>query len=111
MDKRILEMASVYKISPLNRAIKIYLPLIAPYVLSACSVALGFAWKSGIAGEVIAFSTRTIGGNMHWKMVDWDMAGVLAWTIVIVALSALMDAGLKLLFGLASKRFYRGEGE
>ena len=64
-DKKILEMANLYKVPVLRRVIYIYVPSIMPVVLSACSLAVGMAWKSGIAAEIIGLAKNTIGNEMY----------------------------------------------
>ena len=51
--RQLLEMAQVFRISWWRRLGYIYLPHLKPFLFSACSVALGMSWKSGVAAEVI----------------------------------------------------------
>ena len=60
-DRKLLELAQVYRI-PLGRRIwGIYLPQVLPYFRSAASLALGLCWKAGAAAEVIGLPEGTIG--------------------------------------------------
>ena len=54
-DKKLLEMAEVFHVGLFRRIIFIYLPQLKPYLISACSVAMGLAWKSGIAARLLGF--------------------------------------------------------
>jgi NitT/TauT family transport system permease protein len=60
-DARLLEMARVYQFTPAKKIGYIYIPSVMPYFTAACSTGLGFAWKSGIAAEVIALPASAIG--------------------------------------------------
>ena len=95
-DKNLLQMAQVFHVSKLRKARFIYIPSVAPFVLSAAESGLGFAWKAAITGEVISLATRDgIGGSMQ-QARSWLMtADIWAWTIVIIALSFFLE---KLLF-------------
>ena len=63
VDRQMLEMAEVFRFSFWRRLLAVYLPHLRPYVLSACSLAAGLAWKSGVAAEIIAVPNGSI-GNM-----------------------------------------------
>ena len=57
-DRQLLEMAQVFRLSRRKTFRYCYLPAILPFFLSAVSSALGFAWKSGIAAEVLGRPAR-----------------------------------------------------
>ena len=61
IDRQYLEMAEVYRISPLKILIKIKIPFIMPSFIAAAVSALGFAWKSGVAAEVICRPASSLG--------------------------------------------------
>jgi NitT/TauT family transport system permease protein len=62
-----------------------------PYLLSGCKIALGIAWKSGVAAEVIAVAGNSIGEKLYLSKIYLDTAGLFAWTIVIIALNRLFE--------------------
>lgn len=86
-DKKLLEMTEVFRVGLLRRIIFIYLPQIKPYLISACSVAMGLAWKSGIAAEVIGISNGSIGEKLYEAKIYYTTADLFAWTVIIVVLS------------------------
>ena len=90
-DRQLAEMARVFGMD--RRAIlrQITLPGIRPYVSAAVSTGLGFAWKSGIAAEVICRTQGSL-GDLLWRgkaAVSYDE--VFALTVVIVLCSALLQ--------------------
>lgn len=91
MDVKLLEMAKVYRIPMIRRIIYIYIPQLRPFLISACSTALGLAWKSGIAAEVIGIPTGSIGEKLYMAKAHFETSDKLAWTVVIVALSAVFE--------------------
>lgn len=94
-DGRLLEMADLFKVSLLRRIIYIYIPQILPYVLSASSLAIGMAWKSGIAAEIIGLAKNSIGNELYKAKIYLLTPELFAWTIVIVALSILCEIIIK----------------
>lgn len=90
-DPQLLEMARVFRIGPWQCLWQIYRPALAPYLLSACQVALGMSWKSGIAAEVIGTPEFSIGENMYMAKVFFSTDELFAWTAVVILLSFLFE--------------------
>ena len=99
-DPELLEMAAVFRVSPMGRVRRIYLPALRSYLLAGCRVALGLCWKAGVAAEVIGVSRHTVGGMLYESKVYLEIADLFAWTAVIV----LVSAGFEKLFLLALRR-------
>ena len=106
-DRELLEMAQVFKISWWRRLGYIYLPHLKPFLFSACSVALGMSWKSGVAAEVIGVASGSIGEKLYESKVYFITEDLLAWTVVIVLISVLFE---KLFLRLMRAAFRRWEG-
>ena len=98
-DPQLLEMARVFRVPYWKRAVYIYLKTIAPFIISAAQVGIGFAWKSGIAAELFGTARDTIGGNLHTARIHLETTDLFAWTITIVLLSFGMEKLFLLLFG------------
>ena len=79
------------------------MPSVIPYILSACSVATGMAWKSGIAAEIIGLAKNSIGNELYKTKIYLMIPELFAWTIVIVLLSVLFETVVKTLIKLISK--------
>ena len=91
MDRKMLEMAQVYRIGPARRIRYLYLPAVLPYLQSACQVGLGFCWKSGVAAEVIGIPTHSIGRELYEAKLYLLTEDLFAWTCVIVAISVIFE--------------------
>lgn len=91
VDEKLLQVSRLYNFSLKKRLIYIHLPQLKPYILSACSVSIGLAWKSGVAAEVIAISDGSIGEMLYNAKVYFDTADLFAWTVVIVLLSVAFE--------------------
>lgn len=101
-DKKLMEMAEVFKLPLKNRFFYIYRPTLKPFVTSSMKIALGMSWKSGVAAEVIGTPDFSIGERLYLSKIYLDTAGVFAWTAVIIVLSVCFE---KLVLWLAERFF------
>ena len=90
-DRKLLQMADLFHMSRRKKLFYIYLPQTEPFLLSACSTALGVSWKAGIAAEVIGIPDGSIGERLYEAKIYLNTAELLAWTVVIVILSVLFE--------------------
>lgn len=105
IDPLLLEMARVYRWSAPKTWLHIRIPAVMPYFLSALSSGLGFAWKSGVAAEVICRPALSIGGELYSSKLYLETPRVFAWTFTAVALSLLLEKGLFWLLKKLGRRF------
>lgn len=91
-DPKLLEMCRIYRV-PVGRQIRgIYIPSVKPYFSSACRTAVGLAWKSGVAAEVLCKSIKfSIGGKLDSAKAIFETTDVFAWTTVTVILSIIIE--------------------
>lgn len=90
-DVRLVEMGKLYGLSRWQIVKKIYVPSILPQFLAACTTSLGFAWKSGVAAEIIALPQKSIGFMLYQSKLRIETVDLFAWTLMIVALSMLLE--------------------
>ncbi len=90
-DKRLLEMAYIYRLSNIKKLIYIYLPALKTYIKAAVSMALGIAFKAGTAAEVIGIPDGSIGERLYEAKIYFDTAELLAWTVAIVIVSIVLE--------------------
>jgi NitT/TauT family transport system permease protein len=95
VDAELLEMAKVYKFKPCQVLRYIYLPSVAPHFYASAATGLGFAWKAGIAAEVIAKPAYSIGKSLQDAKVYLQTESLFAWTLVVVLLSLALETLLK----------------
>lgn len=103
-DKELLEMTQVFQVRQSAKMRFIYVPEVLPYFLSACSVAAGVAWKSGIAAEVIGVVRNTIGNHLYQSKIYLEMSELFAWTVVIICVSIIFEQGIIFLVHSFEKR-------
>lgn len=102
-DRRLLEMAQVFRVRPAAKIWHIYRLALVPYLLSACRVALGMAWKSGVAAEVIGTPAHSIGERLYMAKVFFGTDELFAWTAVVIALSFLFERAVLALLKKAAE--------
>ena len=90
-NRQLLEMAYVYHIGFLRTLRYIYLPAVFPFFLSACSIGLGFCFKSGIAAEVIGLPSHSIGEALYEAKLYLLTKELFAWTLVIICISVCFE--------------------
>lgn len=93
-DAQLLEMARTYHFSRKNILRYIYIPSVLPALLSALTTAIGFAWKAGIAAEVISTPKDSIGAQLYNAKVYLETVDLFAWTLVVILLSLLFEKGI-----------------
>lgn len=91
VDIKLVEMAKVFRLPKIKKFRFIYLPEVYPYFRSAASVALGMAWKSGIAAEVIGIPKGSIGEGLYEAKIYLVTDELFAWTIVTIVLSVVFE--------------------
>ena len=104
VDKKMIEMANVFKMPHRRRLRFIWLPSVKPFLISGCKIALGLAWKSGVAAELIGYPEGSVGEALYYSKLFLNTADLFAWTVVIVLLSVVFEK----LFILLIKRIFKG---
>lgn len=95
VDPRLIEMSRVFRMPWLNRLLTIELPSVMPRLTSAAGIAMGLAWKSGVAAEVIGIPTGSIGERLYKAKVYLATPDLFAWTLTIVLVSMLCERLMK----------------
>ena len=98
IDKKQLEMAKVFGLGGFKKLTSIVIPSMLPFLSAGCISGLGFAWKSGVAAEIICLPKNSIGTNLYESKLYLQTSSLFAWTAVIVILSMIIEKLLKLAF-------------
>lgn len=91
VDKRLLEMATVYQVPKKKIISHIYLPKFLPRFFDDCAGAISFNLKLIIAAEVLAQTRNSIGVNMQISQAYLNTDLLLAWTIIAIILGGLLE--------------------
>ena len=103
-DRKLLEAAANYRMRPVKKVRYVYMPSVLPYFNAAIKAALGPAWKSGIAAEVIALPDGSIGERVYEAKIYLSTPDLFAWTLVIIILAFLFERFFLFLSGMLSRR-------
>ncbi|HWQ06752.1 MAG TPA: ABC transporter permease subunit [Feifaniaceae bacterium] len=90
-DLRLVEMGKTFGLSKTRIILKIYVPSVLPQFLAACTTSLGFAWKSGVAAEIIALPKQSIGYQLYISKLRIETVDLFAWTLLVILLSMLLE--------------------
>lgn len=108
VDKSLLEMAAVFRLSNMKKIKYIYIPQVLPYFTAACTTSLGLCWKSGIAAEVIGMPAGSMGNRLYETKLYMDTPEMFAWTVVIVIISFVLEKGFLWLLDKITARITDG---
>lgn len=103
-DEKLAQMAKVFALSPTKYLRYITLPQLAPWVAGGCRMAVGLAFKSGVAAEVIGLPGKTIGERLYQAKLYLETGELFAWTVVIILLCAAGEKLVDKLLQLAQRR-------
>lgn len=90
-DAQLLEMARLFRFGRGKTLRMIYLPSVMPQFIAACATGIGFAWKAGVAAEVLARTANSIGKYLVESKSNLLTAEMFAWTAAVILLSVLLE--------------------
>lgn len=108
-DKKLLQMAEIFRLSLIKKIYAIYIPSVLPHFMSAISVGMGFCWKAGIAAEVIGIPKGSIGVKLYEAKLYLMTKELFAWTIVIIGISIFFERFVTWLIRKLSNSIWKGE--
>lgn len=85
------ELFDVFRVSRIRRFLTISWPSSLPFFQAAAKTAVAMSWKAGVAAEIIGLPGKSIGEAVYLSKLSLDMASVLAWLAVVVALGWLSE--------------------
>lgn len=98
--KALLEMADCYNVQKKKKIRYIYIPYLFPFLKVGLKNAIGMAFKSAIAAEVIALPRHSLGTLLYEAKVYLVTRDLFSYTIVIVFLSFVFE---RITFSLLDK--------
>ena len=91
VDKDLLQVAAVYRLSRLQTFQKVYWPQLYPYLFAAARNGLALIWKVVLVVELLGRSNGVgfqLGNYFHY----FDIKGILAYTFAFTLLILLLEA-------------------
>jgi NitT/TauT family transport system permease protein len=103
VDRRLLEMGQVYRLSGGEKFRAIVIPSIVPYLVAGMKVGFGLALKVSVVAEIFGV-TSGIGYIMNYSREILATQMVFVWAIVMIVIMLVTD---KLLFESLTRRLER----
>lgn len=97
IDDGVISAVKAYKLSKTQAFFKVYLPMVAPSVVSHTGSNLSFGIKLIISAEVMARTYTSIGGMMQAANGVFDVSRLAALTIVSVVLGLVVELAFYLI--------------
>lgn len=91
VDKDLVEMARFYKVKAKDIIFGLYSPEIAPAVFDVSKSTLSLTLKVVIASEVLTYAKDSIGLEMQKANQAFEVATLLAWTLLAIVLSFVFE--------------------
>jgi NitT/TauT family transport system permease protein len=92
IDKSLLQVAFVYKVSKIKKFFIFYIPQLFPYIIAAARGGIALIWKIVLVVELLGRSNG-VGFKIHEFFQFFDIKSILAYTIAFV----IVMIGLELL--------------
>ena len=103
VDRRLLEMGDVYRLSEYEKFTAIVIPSTLPYLVAGMKVGFGLALKVSVVAEIFGV-TSGIGYVMNYSREILATQMVFVWALVMVLIMFATD---KLLFDTLNRRLAR----
>ena len=103
-DPQLLELARSYQFSRRKLICYVYLPAVRPHFAAGVCTAIGLAWKSGVAAEVLCLPKAAIGTQVYYSKISLETPSLFAWTAVVIVLSMLLERIVRRLLGVKGGR-------
>lgn len=104
-DKKLIEMATVYEISIKDTWMKIYLPSLLPYLRAGMKISANSSLKVLVTAEIIGKLPEGMGNSMNNAWLNIDTASLLAWTILLIILTSIVEKLITMGMGRVFRRY------
>jgi NitT/TauT family transport system permease protein len=103
IPRELLDMAKAYGVGRATRMRHIVLPSVAPFLFAAVRFGFAIAWKITALTELFG-GREGVGIQIRVKFELFNIAGVLAWALLLVAFALIME---RLVLQRLQDRFFR----
>jgi len=106
VDKDLLAVAKIYKLSASKTFFKVFLPQLYPFIMASGRAGLSLIWKIVLVVELLGRSDG-VGFALNTLFQFFDIAGILAYTLAFIVIIFLVEA---LMFRPLDRIIARGSG-
>jgi len=93
IDRGLLEVAQVYRLSRGRTLTKVYLPQLYPYLMAAARSGLALIWKIVLVVELLGRSNG-VGFQLGTLFQFFDITGILAYTLAFAGVILLLEGAI-----------------
>lgn len=93
VDRQLMEVAGVYRVSMWRTFVQVYLPQLYPYLMAAARSGLALIWKIVLVVELLGRSNG-VGFQLGTFFQFFDITGILAYTLAFAAVVLVIEAML-----------------
>lgn len=90
-DKKYIEKMKALNLPFTKKVAYMYRPALMPEYIQGCHRGLSMCWKSGIIAQYLYNQGLSIGVFLYNAKEERDMAGIFAWTIIIVVMTIVFE--------------------
>ena len=91
IDSSLMQVAHAYRLTRWPTFSRVYLPQLYPYLMAAARTGLSLIWKIVLVVELLGRSNG-IGFQLNVFFQLFDIAGILAYTLVFASIVLLVEA-------------------
>jgi NitT/TauT family transport system permease protein len=91
VDRKLMEVAGVYRVSMWRTFVQVYLPQLYPYLMAAARSGLALIWKIVLVVELLGRSNG-VGFQLGTFFQFFDITGILAYTLAFAAVVLVVEA-------------------
>lgn len=103
IDRRLVQMAQVFRVGRLQMARSVVAPQIAPMLLASARFGLGLVWKMVLFVELLGRGNG-VGFRIEYFFQLFEMVNVLAYAMCFVVVMLVIEVGV---FGVIEHRTFR----
>lgn len=90
-DQKYIEKMKALNLPFSKKVAYMYRPALMPEYIQGCHRGLSMCWKSGIIAQYLHNKGLSIGVFLYTAKENGDMAGIFAWTIIIVVMTIVFE--------------------
>lgn len=92
-SRDLFDMAKVFEVGRAGRLRHILLPSLVPSIVAGTKLGLTLAWQVVVLAELFGLGSG-VGYQIHENFSNFDIAGVLAWTLSFALIMAFLEYGV-----------------
>ncbi len=106
IDKKLLEMSKFYKVSNKKIIKNLYIPSTVSHIVASSGIILSSSFKIVVMAEIITKISSGVGSSINYAWINIETEKILAWTLILVSLSMLIDFFINKILKSRLEKYY-----